>query len=191
MTVAGSIHANLRPFPHVVSPAYLPADLAEATLGWLEADAPWKLHVEDFYEQHECALEPDQLPPAVAPVASRQAVRDYARSLLEPIGSGPLELAQATAHRLSGGQSIRIHNDYIEGAETHRVLIQLNRGWSDENGGFLMLFSSPDASDVARVIRPIHRSATAFEISPNSFHAVSPTTAGERYTLVFSYRRVT
>lgn len=184
------VDARCAPFPHSVSQGYLPPALADATLAWLEGDAPWKLRVEDFYEQYECALDHPALPPSVAPVASLSAIRDYARDLLEPIDSGAVKLAEATAHRLTGGQSIRIHNDYIEGAETHRVLIQLNRDWSDENGGFLMFFSSPDATDVARVIRPLHRSAMAFEISPNSFHAVSPTTKGARYTLVFSYRQI-
>lgn len=159
-------------------------------LHWLETAAPWKLHVEDFYEQHECSLTPEELPPELACLVGPDAVHEYARLLLDPIGGEGVQLAQATAHRLTGGQSIRIHNDYIEGAETHRIIVQLNRGWSDDRGGFLMFFSSSNAGDVARVIRPLHGSAVSFEISPHSFHAVSPTVNGERYTLVFSYRRL-
>lgn len=186
-----SVQPRFTPFPHAVSPSFYSPELAEQMLSWLETAAPWKLHVEDFYEQHECPLNEEILPPELAGVVAPEAVRGYAMAMLAPIDSGPVELAEATAHRLTGGQSIRIHNDYIEGAETHRIIIQLNRGWDDENGGFLMFFSSSNATDVARVLRPVHGSAVSFEISPNSFHAVSPTTKGERYTLVFSYRRVT
>jgi hypothetical protein len=182
--------ARHEPFPHAVSPSFFPPQVTEAALVWLEAFTPWKLHVEDFYEQHECSLTSVELPEELRPLISPAAVQGYAEAMLAPIGAGAVELVEATAHRLTGGQSIRIHNDYIEGAETHRIIVQLNRGWEDENGGFLMLFSSQEADDVARVLRPLHGSAISFEISPRSFHAVSPTVKGERYTLVFSYRRL-
>ena len=53
---------------------------------------------------------------------------------------------EVVAHRLSNNQTIKIHNDYIEEPdfelESHRLLIQLNRGWSENNGGFLILFNN-------------------------------------------------
>jgi hypothetical protein len=184
------VEARFDPFPHAVAPLLLSPEIADRALVWLETEAPWKLHVEDFYEQHECPLSAATLPRELSELVSAEAVQGYAATMLAPLRSGELTFADATAHRLTGGQSIRIHNDYIEGAETHRIIVQLNSGWADENGGFLMFFSSSDASDVARVLRPVHGSAVSFEISPNSFHAVSRSVKGERYTLVFSYRRV-
>ena len=38
-------------------------------------------------------------------------------------------------HRLLPPQRIGIHNDYLAGEETHRLIIQLNRGMSDSDGG--------------------------------------------------------
>ena len=188
MTMPLQVEARTAPFPHATSTSFLsPAD-AEDVLTWLEIDAPWTLRVEDFYEQHECALDVETLPQHLHQLVCQEAVASYAEGMFGTAGEA-LKLVSATAHRLSGGQSIRIHNDYLEGEETHRLIVQLNRGGADENGGFLMLFSSADAADVARIIRPVHRSAVAFEISRQSYHAVSPTTRGHRYTLVFSYRR--
>ena len=92
-----------------------------------------------------------------------------------------------TAHKLLPGQRIRLHNDYIPGAETHRVLVQLNRGWEDENGGLLMFFNSSDPADIHRILRPSHNSCVAFEISPDSNHAVTTIHGGERFTLVYSF----
>ena len=69
------------------------------------------------------------------------------------------------------------------------MLVQLNRGWDDANGGILMLFAGSRAEDVERMVRPTHASAVSFEISPTSFHAVSTIHSGERYTLVYSFRR--
>ena len=88
------------------------------------------------------------------------------------------------------GQRIAIHNDYLIGEETHRLIVQVNRGLKDEDGGFFMLFNSFDASDVHRVLRPIHGSAIGFEISPASHHAVSRLYGEERYTLVYSFYAV-
>lgn len=184
-----AVESRFEPFPHAVAELLLAPDLAERALGWLETAAPWKLRVEDFYEQHECPLSNETLPAELLSLIEPDAIQGYADAMLAPIDAGELTLTEATAHRLTRGQSIRIHNDFIEGAETHRIIVQLNRGWEDENGGFLMFFSSCHAEDVVRVLRPIHASAVAFEISPRSFHAVSATARGERYTLVFSYRR--
>jgi len=172
-----------------VSASFLDPALAAQALDWLETGAPWKLRIEDFYEQHEFELSEEILPAHLKGLIAPDAVEDYIASMVAPIAPGNVHLVEATAHRLSGGQTIRIHNDYIGGEETHRLLVQLNRDWVDENGGFLMLFSSSNADDVARIIRPLHGSAVAFEISPASYHAVSPTVRGERYTLVFSFRQ--
>jgi Rps23 Pro-64 3,4-dihydroxylase Tpa1-like proline 4-hydroxylase len=92
-------------------------------------------------------------------------------------------------HKLAPGQRIRIHNDYIAGQESHRVLVQLNRGWTDDNGGVLLFFGSEDAGDIRKAFRPLHDSCVAFEISQQSHHAVTPVARGERYTLVYSFYR--
>ncbi|WP_292625538.1 cyclophane-containing peptide 2OG-Fe(II) oxygenase YhhC [Mesorhizobium sp.] len=105
-----------------------------------------------------------------------------------PDGDTGIELVEVTAHRMVVGQTIRIHNDFRLGGETHRILVQLNRGWADDQGGLLMLFGSGDADDVRRVIRPVHGSGLGFNISKSSFHAVSTINVGERFTLVYSFR---
>lgn len=189
MTCVTPVVARIAPFPHAVTASLLEPAVAEQVLQWLETDAPWKLRIADFYEQHEFELSDRTLPVRLRGLVSPDAVKAYIETMVAPIADGSVRLVEATAHKLCGGQAIRIHNDYIGGEETHRLLVQLNRGWADENGGFLMLFSSPNADDLARIIRPLHGSAVAFEISPKSYHAVSATTGGERYTLVFAFKR--
>lgn len=182
------ISARQAPFPHAVSPQFMTSDLAESVLSWFESGAPWRLRIESFYEQYELNLHQADLPEQLNDLISEEAIGQI-QQMLVPLAKGTLSLAEANAHKLLPGQTIKIHNDYIGSEETHRILIQLNRCWSDDNGGMLMLFSSPDAADVARLVRPIHRSALAFEISPASFHAVSTIWSGERYTLVYSFKR--
>jgi len=176
------------PFEHTSAPAILPSELCASALDWLEHDAPWELRVESFYEQWELHINPNDLPIKLRALGSESTVERLTKKMITPLCSGKIELNEITAHKLVAGQTIKVHNDFLIGGETYRLLIQLNRGWLDDQGGMLMLFSSSSSDDVRRVIRPLHRSAFAFGITPHSFHAVSTIYSGERYTIVYSFR---
>lgn len=175
------------PFPHALSRWAVSSDMAERTLIWMEEAAPWNLRIASFYEQWEIHLDEEVLPDRLQELLSPAIINGLTRQLL-PDSYTEIELVEVTAHRMVSGQTIKIHNDFREGQESHRILIQLNRGWTDKQGGLLMLFGSSNSSDVRRMIRPIHGSGFGFRISEASFHAVSTVTAGERFTLVYSFR---
>lgn len=180
--------AENQPFPHCGWDQVLPVSEADAVLDWLER-APWQLRVESFYEQHEFSLLSNSLPTEMAALTSPDTtggLANYLKDLFEV--DSPLTLVDVSAHRLSAGQTIRVHNDFLGTEETHRLLIQLNRGWTINNGGLLMVFGSDSAEDVRDAMLPNHGSGFAFEISSNSFHAVSTINSGERYTLVYTFR---
>jgi Rps23 Pro-64 3,4-dihydroxylase Tpa1-like proline 4-hydroxylase len=182
--------AELRcdPFPHTVVTGLIANDLADATLRWMETAAPWTLRVASFYEQWEIHLDPTTLPANLASLVAPTTISSLTETMLQPLTEAPLELTEVTAHKLANGQTIRIHNDYIERQESHRLLIQLNRGWTNSQGGLLMLFGGDRPEEIRRTLRPLHRSALGFTISPHSFHAVSTIHSGERYTLVYSFK---
>jgi Rps23 Pro-64 3,4-dihydroxylase Tpa1-like proline 4-hydroxylase len=185
----GGLVRSSEPFPHVAFPAILSPASANQVLAWLQTDAPWRLRVESFYEQYEFSLlSEDTLEIARELVGERlvEGMRQLIRKQFTV--RGHLALVDVTAHKLTLGQTIRIHNDAFHGEETHRVLIQLNGGWSIDHGGLLMLFGSKAPEDVSSVIEPIHGSGFAFEISDRSFHAVSTIRMNERFTLVYTFR---
>lgn len=156
-------------------------------LNWLETDAPWKLVKADFYTQYEFDIEGMKLPEEIS-FLNQRGFLNYLTEQFEDIFTVKLtKQVDITAHKLIKGHTIRLHNDYIPGQETHRLLIQLNHNWHDENGGFLIFFNSSDPKDIHRLIRPVHNSSTGFAISPKSNHAVSTIYDGERYTLVYSF----
>lgn len=188
MTPMTFADVRTEPFAHSTATGALSTELADATLCWMETDAPWKLRVADFYEQWELHLDHANVPESLKGLLAPALVQKLARNMFAPIVSGHMELCEVTAHKLIQGQTIRVHNDYLEDAESHRILIQLNHGWRDEQGGLLMLFGSDSSADVRRIVRPLHRSAFAFSISDRSFHAVSTIAQGERYTLVYSFK---
>lgn len=177
------------PFLHVKIPSIIPEQSADSALRWLATAAPWKLRVEHFYEQEEFSL-------LTAKPAGEMGFL-VASSFIEPLRheirnrfrlQNLPAVVDVNAHRLTPGQTIRVHNDFLDGEETHRVLIQLNDGWAVEQGGLLMLFDGPTPEEVHSIIVPKHRSGFVFEITHRSFHAVSQIKHGERYTLVYTFR---
>ncbi|HLY06718.1 MAG TPA: cyclophane-containing peptide 2OG-Fe(II) oxygenase YhhC [Rhizomicrobium sp.] len=176
------------PYPHVTHIGPLPPMLSLALLQWMETQAPWNPRIASFYEQWEVHIDRTLLPPQLTAVIDPDFVADLESIMFTPLTCEKLALTELTAHKLVAGQTIRIHNDYLESGESHRLVIQFNRGWEDNQGGMLMLFASASADDVRRVLRPFHGSAFAFPISPQSFHAVSTIWSGERYSLVYSFR---
>jgi hypothetical protein len=183
--VAG-VHLASSPFRYATLNDCIDAAAAAALLDWLEQGAPWRLATTDFYSQYEFSLFDVEAGPARALVSPDHLAR-LRQDMAQLFGRRFEARMTAVAHRLTAGQQIGIHNDYLTGEETHRLVVQLNRGLTDDQGGFLMLFNGGDARDVHSILRPRHRSGIAFEISAGSYHAVSRMHGGERYTLVFSF----
>jgi hypothetical protein len=174
-----------RPFHYATFRECLPTRPGQEVLGWLESDAPWRLKRTEFYEQYEFSCW-DCTSPIASYVTSPTTLDAVRTTMTEMFGRNFENSISVVAHKLFGGQRIGIHNDYLAGQETHRLVIQLNQGLSDDDGGFLMLFNSDNPADIHRVMRPVHLSGFAFEISPSSFHAVSQVHGGVRYSLIYS-----
>jgi len=162
-------------------------ELERALLAWFESEAPWRLTVMDFYEQYEFDFRDVDLPVNLKSLSSEDTLDELRQTVGALLGASLKPEIEITAHRLNRSQKIRIHNDARPDGETHRFLIQLNRGWSEANGGLLMLFRGPQVETLDEVIPPTSRSAFGFEISTASYHAVSQVHKGDRYTLVFSF----
>lgn len=153
------------PFCHALVSDFIEKESLECVLSWLESSAPWRLRIAEFYEQYEFSFEEIDIPEEIKFLVSSDFLEGL-KSILEGIFSVNLSShVDVVAHKLVSGQRIRIHNDFIPEGETHRLVIQLNRGWSDSLGGLLILFGSEDSSDVKKIIRPISNSGIAFAIS--------------------------
>jgi len=175
------------PFRYLLADCCFPVDVAGGLLDWFERDAPWRLVETDFYEQWEFSMVDAELPPALRDLVSPEALSARRREIEEAFGCALAEHVDFVAHRLMPGQRIGVHNDLLEDGETHRLTIQLNRGLDDNDGGFFMLFDSSEPDDVHRVLRPVHNTGIAFEIGPDSHHAISRMHGGERYTVIYSF----
>ena len=176
------------PFPHFRTADLLDASSAADLLDWLDDHDPWQLTVADFYEQHEFSLLAPGAPDTLRSFVSPRIVAAIVAEMGSRLGAPALELVDVCLHRLVESQTIRIHNDYLGPEESHRLVIQLNRGWTVEQGGLLMLFGADAPESVTDVILPAHRSGFGFEISDRSHHAVSTIHGGVRDSLIYTFR---
>jgi len=180
------------PYRHFTSAPSTEEDRLLGWVEWLEHSAPWALVETDFYEQYEFNLLGVDLPSAIQCLASKETVSRLSGFVEKIFNVKVSPEIDVVAHKLIDGQTIRIHNDYLteDHRETHRVLLQLSRGYTEESGGLLMIFNGNTPESLAEVIEPISGSVQGFEISKKSHHAVSTVHSGERYTVVYSFREI-
>lgn len=181
------VESRRTPFRYFLARRCLARDVERALLEWFETAAPWRLVETGFYQQHEFDVLDAALPANAASVAAPDDLAAMRRRVAAIFGVEFDDRVRLAAHRLTRGQRIAIHNDYLAGEETHRLIVQVNRGLRDEDGGLFMLFDSCDPRDVHRIVRPVAGAGIGFEIGERSHHAVSRVHGGERYTLVYSF----
>ncbi|OPK11996.1 cyclophane-containing peptide 2OG-Fe(II) oxygenase YhhC [Pseudomonas sp. VI4.1] len=188
MTLLSFLGAKIKdPFHHALQENALSDVDSEILLSWLESDAPWNLKIAEFYQQYEFNFKGLELPDSIARIFSKESISGIKEDIEQLFLVELSDKVDISAHKLIKNQSIEMHNDFVPRQETHRVLIQLNRGWVDANGGVLMIFFDSTPGNVSSSFMPLHNTAFAFEISPRSFHAVSTINSGERFTIVLSF----
>ena len=145
----------------------------------------WKFHKEAFFEQYEYKVNHKN-------ELFFQEIGLEIKSLLEHEFN--VELSDDFAivfHKLTPGQRISIHNDCpILGYETHRLVLNLNDEYEDNNGGHFYICSERNSESIFKILRPIVNSGFGFEASKNSYHAIGKVLCRDRYSLVFSFYHV-
>jgi hypothetical protein len=178
------------PFPHFTLDSVFDDDLAEHLLIWLEHDAPWKCQSRDFYLQHGCSGLDELLKGTPAHAAVSPEMIETIRKQCERIFGAPLLAGhvQVSAHRMVAGHRIGVHNDQpTGGTDTHRLVVNLNRGVDDLSGGELVLFDRDDPAGSAVFVSRKHNSGAAMMFSARSWHCVEEIRAGVRYSLLYSF----
>lgn len=185
----GSLDLNVKEYPYryFYSNSRVPTSVCDQILDWLETCNHWKRKKTNFYTQYEFDLRDVNLPLEIEFLNSlefKKQITNFAESVFLTTLS---EVVEVVAHKLVSGDAIGIHNDYIEGRETHRVLVHFNRGWTEECGGYFMVFSNDKSESLVKLLPPLNGLIQGFEISESSYHAVSKISSGSRYTIIYSF----
>ena len=116
-----SARLEMEPFPFSVLPEALCTEVEQSTLSWFECAAPWNLTEESFYSQHEFDMRAVELPSDIVQLAADTTIAAMRDLISELFNRRLRATVDITAHRLMKGQRIRVHDDYLEGGETHRL----------------------------------------------------------------------
>ena len=176
------------PFPHFSSTSVFNNSFENKIYDWFKKTQDWQLVETDFYEQYEFSLLNINLPNEVKCLIEASLLKSIKSKFTEAFNYTDFELVDVVAHKLVNSQHIGVHNDYINGDETHRLVLHFNPDWKEENGGYLLLFNSSNANDISQVVSPLNNSAFGFEISKRSHHAVSKIYDFIRYTIVYTFK---
>ncbi|MDE8755408.1 2OG-Fe(II) oxygenase [Pectobacterium polaris] len=189
ITTAWEKEINTSPYKYFSCSSGLPSEISDDILGWLETNAPWKRVNQSFYDQYEFSFYDAELPEKISFIKSDIFINEL-KSFLEKNFTVCLSnKVDIVAHKLISGDKIKIHNDYIEGQESHRILFHFNKEWNENNGGYFMVFSEDNPESLHAIIPPLHGNVQGFEISINSHHAVSKVYDMERYSILYSFYR--
>lgn len=187
LNLSSAVAQNL-PFPHFSATSVLTNQLEVKLYNWFQVTAEWNLVETDFYEQYEFSLLNINVPEDLKCLIEPDFLNIIENQFTKSFNAKGFELVDVVAHKLVNSQHIGVHNDFINGEETHRMLIQINPHWKEEHGGFLLLFNSSDSKDIAKVVSPINNTAFGFEISKKSHHAVSKIYDFTRFTIVYTFK---
>lgn len=180
------------PYKHFFSEYIIDNDIHQEIIYWLSEVAPWNLVEADFYTQYEFSLKHAVLPSFMHFLVEHKYLA-YLKNHMESIYKTKLlNRFDVVGHLLTEGHVIKIHNDYIQevdgiGRESHRLLMHFNEDWDVENGGLCMIFTDADSSSISNIVIPSGKLLNSFEISRESYHAVSEIHSGNRITLIFTF----
>lgn len=177
------------PFPHFCANSILNPKKVGEVFSWFQDTRIWHLVETDFYEQYEFSLLHTQLPENIKCLISEDTLNYIEQKYIREFKIHSMQLVDIVAHKLVNEQRIGIHNDFINGEETHRLVLHINPYWKEENGGLLLLFKSSNPADMEKIVRPINNTAFGFEISRQSHHAVSKIYNFTRYTIVYTFKQ--
>jgi hypothetical protein len=182
----GKVARRTVPYPHIVSPRFYTERFAEILLTWLEFQPGWTLKEEILFQQYELGFSKFKQCTEIEGLwdgAVLARLRDQASQAFGVPVSGRINIS---AHKLVPGQHGSIHTDNEPG-ETHRLVVQLNRGRADDAGGNLILLSGPTPADMAVVFKQVSNSAIGFGLGPASHHAIGRVRTGTRFTVIYTF----
>lgn len=175
------------PYPHLHVNDVLKPSIANEILNWLKKTKFWE--VQDTTNQKSMAfnLEPSIIPEEFDNLFNGPALIKLLHRFEEIFNESFDNKMVVTAFKHRKGEGTAIHNDFGADANfTHRFILYLNEGWTEQDGGSLGLFCSESIESLVKVINPVHNTGVGLVFGPDSHHAVGAVREGVRYSLVFS-----
>lgn len=148
----------------------------------------WSEAIQTFYRQREVNLQGD---PYYDALFNDQVRVRIAHSVGLFFGENVSIDFDVAAHKMINGDYIGPHTDANDHGETHRLTVTLNDGWEASDGGVLLSLNDGALSSIRDAWLPTANNGFLFEISEQSYHAVSPIVGQRpRYSLILTFKRL-
>ena len=148
----------------------------------------WSVAIQTFYRQREANLQGD---PYYESLFNEQVRTQISRSVGLFFGMDMSIEFDVVAHKMISGDYICPHTDANDHGETHRLTVTLNDDWDALDGGMLLSLNDRALSSIRDAWLPTANNGFLFEISEQSYHAVSPVVGQRpRYSLILTFKRL-
>jgi hypothetical protein len=176
---------NGAPFPHFIASRFYTDDFAETLLQWLEA-ATWQLKETILFEQYQLGFSDFVHCSEIKGLWDATVLRRVRDTASRAFDAPLSDRINISAHKLLPGQFGGIHTDNVAG-ETHRLVVQLNRGRTGDSGGNLVFLTGPSPNDLAIAFKQISNSVAGFRLGERSYHAITRVRTGVRFTIIYTF----
>ena len=161
-----------QPFDYFTCDDALPAPLLKQLCASYDRPLNWQHHTDSFYRAYLCD---------VSELLDEGFCQALSARMAALVGMPLTSTVRATLQRMEAGQYALPHTDRpLPGYEAVRLVVQLNPGWEDGDGGLLCIHPDEQGAQTARTHPPRWNSAFGFAMGPRSFHSVQPTRAARR-----------
>lgn len=148
----------------------------------------WSEAIQIFYRQREVNLKGD---PYYETLFNERVRAQIAHSVGLFFGADIAIDFDIAAHKMIHGDYIGPHTDANDHGETHRLTVTLNDDWEASDGGVLLSLNDGAFSSIRDAWLPTANNGFLFEISEQSYHAVSPIVGQRpRYSLILTFKRI-
>ena len=168
------------PFPHIVIDNFLPESVLETVIEAFprpEADI-WTERIKEAYQVKLASNNVDAAPSPIRDLMYQLNSATVLKSMEKLTGEGPLIsdpfFDGGGLHQIERGGHLSIHSDFAKPRHLPifrrlNLIIYLNRGWKEEYGGSLELWSR-DGREKVKSVLPIANRAVIFTTDTTSFH---------------------
>jgi len=174
------VYRSAEPFPHIVIDNFLPEKVLDQVIECFprpDSDI-WNERIKEIYQVKLASNNVDRAPPAIRDLMYQLNSATVLKSLETLTGEGPLiadpYFDGGGMHQIEAGGYLAIHSDFARPRHLPlfrrlNLIIYLNKGWKEDFGGSLELWSR-DGKEKIKSVLPVANRAVIFTTDTTSFH---------------------
>lgn len=185
------------PYTSIHVKSMFTSEIADELLKWIDDSSHYFVEKVEkgFRKADTFDVSPNRIPESLKEAFNSQIIQQVKCKAEELFETSFCDECLLFVQRYREGYGTYVHNDYVSKENrlnkqffTHRLVVYLNHGWKEADGGLFGIFGSSNPDSLVTSYQPVHNSAVGFAIGQNSFHAVSKVNDGTRYNIQFNFR---